>query len=233
MIGGLILAALAATGGDADVERYVRVMIDVGADGRAAGCTITQTNAPPELAAKTCQVYRDKAYFTPKTDAAGHPVPGRVEATVKYRVPAPPPVAASDHTKALPTLPPLEPGGDTFTAGRWSGVCWKAKESDGRFERCEGRDLEPGSAVTIVRTREGLVIHTTAPACPGIEDMAKFRLPADKLAGDRVPTKTVGTLMTVTAMVGNSTCPAFPSPIPYDEAGLASFLAGTDPLIGR
>jgi hypothetical protein len=229
MISELMLAALAATGGD-EVLRYVRVLLDVSADGRAVGCTVTQTNAPPDLAAKTCDVYRDKAHFTPKRDATGRAVPGRVQATVNYQVPATPAAAAPDPTKALPALPPLAPNGRTFNSLRWTGACWKSSPDDAHYVRCEGRDLEPDTAVTVIRTREGLSIAITVPARAPPNDVATMKLPAAKIS-EKDPAGYVETMMAVATFVGNGNCPAFPSIIPHDKAGLASFLQATGPLI--
>ena len=88
------------------------------------------------------------------------------------------------------TLPPLAPGGGhAFTSGGWNGVCWKTEEIGSRFQRCDGRDLEPGSARTVVRTREGLDIRTTKPAYPALDDVLKFKLPASELSRDGKPTR--------------------------------------------
>lgn len=84
MIATLML--LAAAGGD--IDWHVRVALAISPEGRATDCRVVDSDAPAGLQAKTCALLRDKARFTPGHDAAGAPVAGRFEGTIRYRIPA-------------------------------------------------------------------------------------------------------------------------------------------------
>ena len=51
--------------------------LDVGANGRVAGCTITRSSGSAALDSTTCRLLRSRARFTPAVDASGATVADR------------------------------------------------------------------------------------------------------------------------------------------------------------
>jgi len=69
--------------------------LDVGANGRVSGCTITQSSGSSELDSATCRLIQSRARFTPATDAGGATVPDKVRGRIVWVLPPAPPAPAS------------------------------------------------------------------------------------------------------------------------------------------
>ena len=65
------------------IEGRVVVRLSVGADGRVKACT-TNADAPPDLAAGTCEMVIAQARFEPARDPAGRPVAGEYRQRVRW-----------------------------------------------------------------------------------------------------------------------------------------------------
>ena len=66
----------------------VEFRLDVGANGRAHGCTITRSSGSSALDATTCRILRSRARYTPARNSIGMPVGYPVEDEVEWRLPA-------------------------------------------------------------------------------------------------------------------------------------------------
>jgi len=62
--------------------------LDIGPDGRVAGCRITQSSGSAALDSTTCRIMRSRARFTPARDARGAAVADRSSASVTWRLPS-------------------------------------------------------------------------------------------------------------------------------------------------
>lgn len=68
--------------------------LEVGANGRVAGCTITQSSGSAQLDDTTCRLIRSRARFTPALDSDGATVPDKVSGRIVWKLPAAPPAPA-------------------------------------------------------------------------------------------------------------------------------------------
>jgi TonB family protein len=78
------------------VEGVVTFRLQVGADGRVTGCTITRSSGSPILDSTTCRLLSARARFSPARNRKGRPVPDSVAARIVWRIGGPslPPLAA-------------------------------------------------------------------------------------------------------------------------------------------
>ena len=63
------------------------IRVDVGANGRVTGCTITASSGSPILDATTCALLKRRARFNPARNAAGEKVPGVWSKVFHWRLP--------------------------------------------------------------------------------------------------------------------------------------------------
>jgi TonB family protein len=68
----------------------VGFILDVGANGRVAGCTIRRSSGYGALDSATCRLMRSRARFTPAMDSTGSAVPSRVTQEVLWVAPGSP-----------------------------------------------------------------------------------------------------------------------------------------------
>ncbi|HYW16708.1 MAG TPA: energy transducer TonB [Allosphingosinicella sp.] len=66
--------------------------LDVGANGRVTGRTVTQSSGSATLDDTTCRLLRSRARFTPALDDAGAAVPDHVNGRIVWILPPPPPL---------------------------------------------------------------------------------------------------------------------------------------------
>jgi len=71
-------------------QGMVGFALDVGANGRVSGCTITQSSGSTALDDTTCRLIRSRARFTPATDAGGATVPDKVRGKIVWTLPPAP-----------------------------------------------------------------------------------------------------------------------------------------------
>ena len=65
----------------------VEFRLDVGANGRVLGCTITRSSGSSALDSTTCRILRSRARYTPARNSNGMPVGYPVEDAVNWRLP--------------------------------------------------------------------------------------------------------------------------------------------------
>lgn len=87
----------------------VRVVLDVSAEGRVTGCTVTESSRSAHLDSTTCRILRARARFTPARDAAGTAVTDRVEAGLAWKMDADPQVPPAIHDAMVAWLTCLKP----------------------------------------------------------------------------------------------------------------------------
>jgi protein TonB len=68
--------------------------LEVGANGRVATCTVTQSSGSAQLDDTTCLLIRSRARFTPALDADGATVPDTIAGKIVWKLPGPPPAPA-------------------------------------------------------------------------------------------------------------------------------------------
>lgn len=68
----------------------VRYRLEIGADGRVTGCTVTASSGSAALDSTTCRLLRSRARFAPARDGDGSPVPDTAEGAITWRLPAEP-----------------------------------------------------------------------------------------------------------------------------------------------
>ena len=68
-------------------EGWVAFTLEVGADGRVHGCTVTGSSGSPALDNATCMIMRRRARFTPAMNSFGNPEPWAASGEVEWRVP--------------------------------------------------------------------------------------------------------------------------------------------------
>ena len=68
----------------------VRFSLEIGADGRVTGCSVTGTSGSSALDSATCRIMQSRARFTPAIDARSQPVPDSIRSSITWRIPAPP-----------------------------------------------------------------------------------------------------------------------------------------------
>jgi protein TonB len=62
--------------------------LDIGADGRVTGCTITQSSGSADLDQTACRILTRRARFTPARDAAGNPIASNYASNVLWKLPS-------------------------------------------------------------------------------------------------------------------------------------------------
>jgi len=67
-------------------EGTTRFRVEIGANGRVSGCTITASSGSTALDTTTCRIVRSRARFTPARDSAGNAVPDAREGEITWRV---------------------------------------------------------------------------------------------------------------------------------------------------
>lgn len=72
-------------------EGAVGFTLEVAANGRVAGCTITQSSGSAELDDTTCRLISSRARFTPALDSDGATVADKVSGKIIWKLPAAPP----------------------------------------------------------------------------------------------------------------------------------------------
>lgn len=78
----------------------VTFRLDVGSDGRPAGCAVTSSSGSALLDSTTCRLLRERARFEPARDSSGKAVADSVHGRIVWRLP----VAAMDRSEAAVTL---------------------------------------------------------------------------------------------------------------------------------
>ena len=91
-------------------EGSVAVDLDVGADGRVEGCTITRPSGSAALDSATCRLLSARATFVPAIDNTGYPAPWWVRQEIVWKLPG---TAAADPPASRPQVHevPGVPGG--------------------------------------------------------------------------------------------------------------------------
>jgi TonB family protein len=74
-------------------EGAVGFAVKLARDGRVVGCRVTQTSGHADLDNETCAQLRKTGRFKPAADTDGKPVPSTYASTLRWRLPAPAPVA--------------------------------------------------------------------------------------------------------------------------------------------
>ena len=69
-------------------EGWVDFILEVGAKGRVAGCTITASSGSAALDSATCRLLRSRARFTPARDSNGMPAPSMYDGELEWKLPA-------------------------------------------------------------------------------------------------------------------------------------------------
>lgn len=69
-----------------DEQGTTRYRIEIGPDGRVAGCTVTGSSGSSTLDVTTCRIVRSRARFAPAHDSAGKSVPDLREGEVTWRI---------------------------------------------------------------------------------------------------------------------------------------------------
>ena len=69
-------------------EGRVGFTLDVGANGRATGCTVSRSSGSSALDSVTCMIMTRRARFTPAVDSNGMPRSARVEAELVWSIPS-------------------------------------------------------------------------------------------------------------------------------------------------
>ena len=69
-------------------EGTVRFRLEVGANGRVTGCTITGSSGSAALDLTTCRLMKSRGRFTPARDSNGSPAPDTVAGAVGWSLPA-------------------------------------------------------------------------------------------------------------------------------------------------
>jgi TonB family protein len=83
--GAIITAADYPRG--ARLEGTTRFEMEVAADGRPTGCTITNSSGHAALDVATCNAFMKRARFTPAKDASGFVIAGRYRGSVTWKEP--------------------------------------------------------------------------------------------------------------------------------------------------
>lgn len=66
---------------------WVAFTLQVGANGRVTGCTVTGSSGSSALDRATCMIMRRRARFTPAVDSNGNPAPWAASGEVEWRLP--------------------------------------------------------------------------------------------------------------------------------------------------
>jgi TonB family protein len=72
---------------DAREQGTTRLILDIGADGRVAGCEITRSSGSDLLDGTTCRLLTERARFTPARDTHGRAVPDAMSTLVNWVLP--------------------------------------------------------------------------------------------------------------------------------------------------
>ena len=68
-------------------EGWVGFTLDIGPDGRVAGCAITSSSGSTALDSATCRLMRSRGRFTPAINSHGMPARGQVRDEVEWALP--------------------------------------------------------------------------------------------------------------------------------------------------
>ena len=71
----------------AEQQGTVEFRLDVSAEGRVTGCTITSSSGSSALDSATCSLLVRRARFTPALDRQGRPTTGTVESRIRWAIP--------------------------------------------------------------------------------------------------------------------------------------------------
>lgn len=71
-----------------DEQGVVAYRVEIGADGRVSNCSIRRSSGSDALDARTCEVVRRRARFTPARDSQGNAVPDAREGEMTWRLPS-------------------------------------------------------------------------------------------------------------------------------------------------
>jgi protein TonB len=74
----------ALRGGEQGATRF---RLQVGADGRVTGCTVTGSSGSSALDSATCRLMKSRARFTPARDSTGKPTTDSVASTIRWVLP--------------------------------------------------------------------------------------------------------------------------------------------------
>lgn len=69
---------------DADQQGSVTVVLQVGANGRVAGCSVASSSGSRALDSTTCRILTSRARFTPAQDSSGAATSGSVRQVIKW-----------------------------------------------------------------------------------------------------------------------------------------------------
>ena len=82
-------------------QGVVGLRLDVAADGRVTGCTITSSSGSAILDSATCELLRRRLRFRPARDAGGKAMPDTYNARIAWRLPQPAPQGEEPPPPAL------------------------------------------------------------------------------------------------------------------------------------
>ena len=68
-------------------EGWVDFILEVGANGRVTGCTITYSSGSTALDSATCRLLRSRARFTPARDSNGMPAASMYDDEIEWKLP--------------------------------------------------------------------------------------------------------------------------------------------------
>jgi hypothetical protein len=74
----MIAALLLQAGNPTPGEHFVRVRVNIGADGRVVKCAVVASDAPQSLQDGACRIFLEKARYKPG--------PMEIEQTVRFRI---------------------------------------------------------------------------------------------------------------------------------------------------
>ncbi len=70
-----------------ELEGIVSFRLTVGATGMVTACDVTGSSGTPSLDARTCELLRERARFTPATSDHGSPITGTYSNRVRWQIP--------------------------------------------------------------------------------------------------------------------------------------------------
>ena len=85
----------------AGVEGLVQLRLDVSADGRVTGCTVTESSSSSLLDSTSCRLLVRRARFDPARDEAGRPTTGSYETRINWKAPKGPRAPRLDALTAI------------------------------------------------------------------------------------------------------------------------------------
>jgi len=130
-------------------EGAVTFRLEVGADGRVTGCTVTRSSGSAALDAGTCAIIRERARYRPATDGEGRAVAGTDMGRINWRLPPPePPAVAIPAENCAGCTPPRANLGSLFSTDDYPPLARRDRQEgrvafriligiDGRVKRCD------------------------------------------------------------------------------------------------